>query len=58
MKTRIAVAVSVLAILVLTLRPAGTELAPGWSYNLTSGEAALAELIIALIPLPLQSRAY
>jgi hypothetical protein len=44
-KSAIAVALSILAILVATLHSGGGSLAHGWSYSLTSGEAALAELI-------------
>src|SRR5882762_11083197 len=56
MKHRIAVAVSVLAILVATLHAGGTKIAPGWSFSITSGDAALAELIqnlLLFIPLGL-----
>src|SRR5882672_10220214 len=51
-KKRIAwavVAVSALAILVATLHPGGAQIAPGWSFTLTSGDAALAELIQNLL---------
>jgi hypothetical protein len=55
-KSAIAVAVSVTAILVATLRPTGTELAPGWSFVLASGDEAVAEVlqnVIFFIPLGL-----
>jgi len=51
-KSRIAIILSILsiaAILFFTLRPSGTELAPGWSFDLTSGGAALAELLQNLL---------
>ena len=51
-KKRIAwavVALSTLAILVATLRSQGGALAPGWSFSITSGDAALAELIQNLL---------
>jgi len=56
-KSRIAITLSILStagILFFTLRHGGTELTSGWSYNLTSGDAALAELIqniLLFIPL-------
>ncbi len=56
-KSRIAIVLSILSIagiLFFTLRPAGSDLAPGWSFALISGDAALAELlqnIILFIPL-------
>ena len=49
MKARIAVALSVLAILVATLHVSGSTLPVGWSFSLTSGDAALAELIQNLL---------
>ncbi len=52
MKRRIAIVLAVLsaaAILYLTLRPGVGLVAEGWSYSLTSGDAALAELIQNLI---------
>ncbi len=52
MKKQVPVILAVLstaAILFFTLRPAGTELAPGWSFTLSSGPAALAELIQNLL---------
>jgi len=58
-KSRIAITLSILStagILFFTLRRGGTELTSGWSYNLTSGDAALAELIqniLLFIPLGL-----
>ena len=42
-------AVAVLAILVATLRPGGTELPRGWSFDIASGESALAETIQNLL---------
>jgi VanZ family protein len=51
-KTRVAITLAVLstlAILFLTLRQGGTSLTSSWSFNLTSGDAALAELIQNLI---------
>jgi len=45
-----------LAILVATLHAGGTKIAPGWSFSITSGDAALAELIqnlLLFIPLGL-----
>src|SRR6266540_1612357 len=51
-KKRIAwavVALSTLAILVATLRSPGGALPPGWSFSITSGDAALAELIQNLL---------
>jgi len=51
-KRRIPVALAALstaAILYLTLRHGDTDLTHGWSYSLTSGDAALAELIQNLI---------
>src|SRR6266545_1667948 len=51
-KKRIAwavVALSTLAILVATLRSQGGALPPGWSFSITSGNAALAELIQNLL---------
>ncbi len=56
MKARIAVAISVLAVLVATLHQSGETLAPGWTFSVTSGEGALAELIqnlLLFIPLGL-----
>jgi len=44
-----AVALSTLGILIATLHSAGTVLPPGWSFTLTSGDAALAELIENLL---------
>ncbi len=52
MKSRIALALSILstaAILFFTLRHGDNDLTHGWSYSLTSGDAALAELIQNLI---------
>ncbi|HXG97670.1 MAG TPA: VanZ family protein [Gemmatimonadales bacterium] len=52
MQRRIAIVLAVLsaaAILYLTLRPGTGLVAEGWSYDLTSGDAALAELIQNLI---------
>ncbi len=52
MKRRIAIVLAVLsaaAILYLTLRPGVGLVAAGWSYDITSGDAALAELIQNLI---------
>ena len=52
MKRRIAIVLAVLstaAILYLTLKPGVGPVAEGWSYTLTSGDAALAELIANLI---------
>ncbi len=49
MKARIAVALSTLFILVATLHVSGTALPPGWSFALTSGSSALAELIQNLL---------
>ncbi len=43
------VAVSVLAILVATLRPDGHTLPPGWTFVLASGDEAVAELIQNLL---------
>ncbi|MGH7520788.1 MAG: VanZ family protein [Gemmatimonadales bacterium] len=40
---------SVLAVLVATLHTSGELIAQGWSFNLTSGEGALAELIQNLL---------
>ena len=57
MKSRIGIALSILsvaAICFFTLREGGTEITHGWSYALTSGDSALAELlanIILFIPL-------
>ena len=57
MKSRIGTALSILSvagICFFTLRAGGTEMTHGWSYALTSGDAALAELlanIILFIPL-------
>ena len=54
LRRTIGVALSVLAVLVATLRTTGTELAPGWSFGLASGDKALAELlenIILFVPL-------
>ena len=48
-KSAIAVALSTLGILIATLHSAGTELPPGWSLTLTSGDTALAELIQNLL---------
>jgi len=51
-KSRIAFALSILstaAILYLTLKPGIGQVAEGWSYTLSSGDAALAELIQNLI---------
>src|SRR5258706_399277 len=51
-KRRIAIVLAVLstaAILYLTLKPGVGLVAEGWSYQLTSGDAALAELIQNLI---------
>ena len=45
----LAVALSTLGILIATLHASGTKLPPGWSFTLTSGEAALAELIENLL---------
>ena len=45
----LAVALSTLGILIATLHSAGTVLPPGWSFTLTSGDAALAELIENLL---------
>ena len=45
MKARIAVALSVVAILFATLFRAGDTLPEGWSWYLASGDAALAEVI-------------
>ncbi len=42
-------ALSTACILFLTLRPGGSELTHGWSFSLTSGDAALAELIQNLL---------
>ena len=44
-----AVALSILAILVATLRQGGTELPVGWSFDLSSGDSGLAELIQNLL---------
>src|SRR5207237_8101785 len=44
-----AVALSTLGILIATLHTAGTELPAGWSLTVTSGPAALAELIQNLL---------
>ncbi len=52
MKRRIPVALAALstaAILFFTLRHGDNDLTHGWSYSLTSGDAALAELIQNLI---------
>jgi len=43
------VGLSTLGILIATLHASGTKLPPGWSFTLTSGEAALAELIANLL---------
>ncbi|HWC72385.1 MAG TPA: VanZ family protein [Gemmatimonadales bacterium] len=43
------VALSTLGILVATLQPSGTTLAPGWSFDLSSGESAIADLIANLL---------
>ena len=48
-QSAIAIVVSVLAILVATLRSQGGALAAGWSFSITSGDAALAELIQNLL---------
>ena len=51
-KSRIAIILSILsiaAILFFTLRHGDNDLTHGWSYSLTSGDAALAELIQNLI---------
>ncbi len=51
-KSRIAIILSILSIagiLFLTLRHGESDLTHGWSYSLTSGDAALAELIQNLI---------
>src|SRR5256886_17574178 len=48
-KSAIAVALSPLGILIAPLRSAGTELPPGWSLTLPSGDTALAELIQNLL---------
>ena len=45
----VVVALSTLGILIATLHSAGTELPPGWSLTLTSGDTALAELIQNLL---------
>ena len=42
-------ALSILAILVATLHPGGTEPARGWSFDLSSGDSGLAELIQNLL---------
>ena len=42
-------ALSTLGILIATLHSAGTALPPGWSFTLSSGDAALAELIQNLL---------
>ena len=50
------VAASTFAILLATLHTSGSELAEGWTWSLTSGESALAELIqnlLLFIPLGL-----
>src|SRR6267378_1259898 len=50
------VVLATLAILVATLHAGGTKIAPGWSFSITSGDAALAELIqnlLLFIPLGL-----
>jgi len=49
MKARIAVALSVLAILVATLHQSGKTIAPGWTLSIASGGEALAELIQNLL---------
>jgi hypothetical protein len=46
---RALVAAAVLAILVATLRSGGTELPRGWSFDIASGESALAEAIQNLL---------
>ena len=46
---RALLAVAVLAILVATLRPGGTTLPSGWSFDISSGEAALSEAIQNLL---------
>ena len=46
---RALLAVAVLAILIATLRPGGTALPTGWSFDISSGEAALAEAIQNLL---------
>ena len=56
MKARIAVALSVLAILVATTFRSGTTLPDGWTWYLASGESAFAEVIqnlLLFIPLGL-----
>ncbi|HXM39254.1 MAG TPA: VanZ family protein [Gemmatimonadales bacterium] len=45
----IAVALAVLAICIATLRPSGTVMPSGWSFDIASGEAALAEAIQNLL---------
>ena len=45
----LAVALSTLGILIATLHSEGTVLPAGWSFTLTSGDAALAELIANLL---------
>ena len=50
----IGAALSIAGILFFTLRPAGTEIAPGWSFDLFSGDVALADLlqnVILFLPL-------
>ena len=49
MKYRVLAALSAAAILVATLHPGGEELAAGWSFSITSGDAAVAELIQNLL---------
>ncbi|HEY3279470.1 MAG TPA: VanZ family protein [Gemmatimonadales bacterium] len=49
----VAVALSILAILIATLRPAGTDLAPGWSFALIQGDEGISgvlENIILFVP--------
>src|SRR5438874_4014132 len=46
---RALLAVAVLAILIATLRPGGTALPTGWSFDISSGEAAVAEAIQNLL---------
>ena len=45
----IAVALAVLAICIATLRPGGTTMPSGWSFDIASGEAAVAEAIQNLL---------
>jgi hypothetical protein len=45
----VGVAFSILIVLIATLRAGGTELSHGWSFDLTSGEAAFAELLQNLL---------